>query len=306
MFDVIIIGGGPAGLSAGLTLGRFRRSVMICDSQQPRNAKSTGVHGFFSREGIHPQELLQIAREQLKPYSTVQLHAQEVVDIVPSDAHFKVIFRDGTSESTKKVLFATGVKDIFPPIEGLDALVGQSVFHCPYCDGWEARDKAIAIVANGDAAVHFSQLLHSLSDDIVICTNGSSEMSSSEHLQLDRLGINIIETPILRLKRQDTALEGLEFADGSFLQCDVLFVRPAQHQHSPLPERTGCKMTGDGYVDVDEQGKTSIAGVYAAGDLTSLKQQVVFAAARGVAAAAAINSELAHEIFISEGVHQPG
>jgi thioredoxin reductase len=301
MFDVVIIGGGPAGLSAGLTLGRFRRSVLICDGQHPRNAKSTGVHGFLSRDGIHPQELLQIAREQLTPYSTVQIRAQEVIDIVQSDGTFNVYLQDGTCESTKKVLLATGVKDILPSIEGIDALFGQSVFHCPYCHGWEARDKAIAIVANGDTAIHFSKLLHSLSRDLVICTNGSPEIGSSERLQLDRLGIQIIETPILRLKRQDAILEGLEFTDGRTLQRDVIFVRPAQQQHSPLPAKLGCTMTAQGYVNVDEQGKTSIDGVYAAGDLASPMQQVVHAASRGAATAAFINAELAHEAFMSDG-----
>ncbi|MBC7869687.1 MAG: NAD(P)/FAD-dependent oxidoreductase [Chitinophagaceae bacterium] len=300
MFDVIIIGGGPAGLSAGLTLGRFRRSVLICDGQHPRNAKSTGVHGFFSRDGIHPQELLKIAREQLTPYSTVQVRSQEVIDIVQSDAHFTVYFQDGASELAKKILFATGVKDVLPAIDDIDALWGKSVYHCPYCHGWEARDKAIAVLANGDASIHYSKLLHSLSNDIVICTNGRLEMSNSERLQLDRLGINITETPILHLKRQDTTLEGIVFTDGSYLQRDVIFVRPAQIQHSLLPAKLGCAMTENGFVDVDEQGKTSIEGVYAAGDLTSMMQQVLFAASRGAASAAGINYELAHEAFIRE------
>lgn len=297
MFDVVIIGGGPAGLSAGLILGRFRRSVMICDSQQPRNAKSTGVHGFLSRDGIHPQDLLQIAREQLMPYSTVQFQTQEVTDVVQTDAHFTVSFQDGTSALTKKILFATGVKDILPPIEGLDALFGKSVFHCPYCHGWEVRDKAIAILANGEGAVHFAALLHSLSGDMVICSNGPSEIGSDDRRQLDRLGIRVIETPILRLKRQDATLEGLVFTDGSELRRDAIFVRPAQEQHSSLPAQLGCAMTEMGYIAVDEQGKTSIEGVYAAGDLTTPKQQVLYAASAGAFAASMINSELAHEAF---------
>jgi thioredoxin reductase len=304
MLDVIIIGGGPAGLSAGLTLGRFRRSVLICDGQRPRNAKSSGVHGFLSRDGIHPQDLLHIAREQLRPYSTVQVQVQEVVDINQAEAHFQVYFQDGGSTHTKKVLLATGVKDILPPIDGLEALFGQSVFHCPYCHGWEARDKAIAILANGDTAMHFSQLLHSLSNDMVICTNGRSDLSSSQRRQLDRLGIPIIETPILRLKHQAATLEGLVFAEGSFLQREAIFLRPAQQQHSVLPARLGCAMTEQGHVAVDDQGKTSIDGIYAAGDLTSPMQQVGLAVARGAAAAAAINTELAQEAFINESLTQ--
>ncbi|MBZ0289919.1 MAG: NAD(P)/FAD-dependent oxidoreductase [Anaerolineae bacterium] len=294
---MVIVGGGPAGLSAGLILGRFRRSVLICDSQQPRNAKSTGVHGFLTRDGILPDEFRRIAHEQLTPYSTVEFHTREVVDIVRHDGYFNVQFQDGTSAPTKKVLFATGVKDILPPVEGLDAMFGKSVFHCPYCHGWEARDQAIAILGNGEGAIHFAALLHSLSSDMVICTNGPSEISADDRRQLDRLGIGVVETPILRLKGQDTTLEGLVFADGSELRRDAIFVRPAQEQHSSLPAQLGCTITEQGLVAVDEQGKTSIEGVYAAGDLASPKQQVLYAASAGAFAAAMINSELAHEAF---------
>ncbi|MEO8609277.1 MAG: NAD(P)/FAD-dependent oxidoreductase [Chloroflexota bacterium] len=302
MLDVVIIGGGPAGLSAGLILGRFRRSVMICDSERPRNAKSTGVHGFLSRDGIPPQELRQIAREQLTPYSTVQFRTQEVVDITRLDGHFNVHFQDGTSALTKKILFATGVKDMLPPIEGLDALFGTSVFHCPYCHGWEVRDKAIAILANGEDAIHYASLLHSLSSDILICTNGTSEISDGDRRQFKRLGISIIETPILRLKQQDTMLEGLVFTDGSSIQRDVIFLRPGQEQHSSLPAQLGCTITEHGYVAVDGQGKTSVEGIYAAGDLTSGKQQVVYAASNGAMAASMMNYELAHETFTNTAV----
>lgn len=298
MFDVIIIGGGAAGLSAGLILGRFRRSVMICDNRQPRNAKSTGVHGFLSRDGILPQELLHIAREQLTPHSTVQFSSQTVVDIVQADSHFLVHFQDGTSAPTKKILFATGVKDILPPIDGIAELWGQAVFHCPYCHGWEVRDRALAVVANGANAIHITKLLRALNNDIVICTNGASDIDASDRRQLDHLGINVIQTPILRLERQDTKLDGIVFTDGSFLAREALFIRPPQQQHSTLPAKLGCAMTEQGYIAVNELGKTSLDGVFAAGDMTSPAQQVIHAASRGAMAAAGINSELAHEAFV--------
>lgn len=301
MIDVVIIGGGAAGLSAGLILGRFRRSVMICDGQHPRNARSTGVHGFFSREGIHPQELLQIGRDQLAPYSTVQMQSQEVIDIIPTDGHFEVRFQDGTTESARKILFATGVKDILPEIDGIEALWGQGVYHCPYCHGWEVRDQAIAIVANGEMATHFAKLLRALSDALVICTNGVSEISDEDRDQLERLRINVIETPILRLMQRDGQLDGIAFTDGSMLQRHAVFVRSTPQQHSSLPASLGCAMTANGYIQVNELGKTSIDGVFAAGDNTSPLQQVIHAASRGAAAAAGINSELAQESFVSVG-----
>ncbi|MBX3063603.1 MAG: NAD(P)/FAD-dependent oxidoreductase [Anaerolineae bacterium] len=300
MFDVVIIGAGPAGLSAALSLGRFRRSVLILDGQRPRNARSTGAHNLFSRDGIHPHELLQIAREQLVPYPTVELRAQEAINIAHDNGTFTVQLQDGSTASARYVLFATGVKDILPPIEGIEELFARSVFHCPYCHGWEVKDKAIAIVANGDAAIHFAMLLHSLSSNIAICTNGNSEIGSSELNQLDRLGINVVETPILRLEHEERLLKGVRFTDGSFLPREAIFMRPAQQQHSLLPAKLGCALTENGHVVVDDKGKTSVDGVFAAGDLMSGMQQVIFAASRGAAAAAFINYELAHQAFYNE------
>jgi thioredoxin reductase len=298
MFDVIIIGAGPAGLSAALILGRFRRSVLVLDGQQPRNAKSQGVHGFLSRDGVMPRELLQIGRDQLEPYSTVQVQAQTAIDIAPSERGFDVRLQDGTTESSKKILFATGVRDILPDIGGMEALWGKSVFHCPYCHGWEARDKAIAILANGEGAVHFGKLLRALSNDLVICTNGKSEIGEHDRDGLERFGIRVVETPIAQLRHRDGRLEAIVFEDGTALQREAVFIRAAQEQHSLLPAKLGCAINEMGYIQVDVNGKTSIAGVYAAGDLTSGRQQVIFAASQGAAAAAMMNAELAEEAFM--------
>jgi thioredoxin reductase len=300
MLDVVIVGGGAAGLSAGLVLGRFRRKVLICDSGQPRNARATGVHNFLSRDGIHPQELLQIARDQLKPYDSVEFRSQEIAEIIRNEGYFDVVFADGSRDSAKKILLATGVKDQLPPIEGLEALWGTGVFHCPYCHGWEVRDKAIAVLANGDAAVHLSKLLFSLSTDIVICTNGESEISDADAQRLAELGIGLYTSAILKLEWHGDTLEGITFADGRYLARDAIFLHSAQSQHSGLPAQLGCAFTENGLVQVDILGKTSVEGVYAAGDLTSRMQQVVTAAATGASAAAGINTELAHEAFVGK------
>jgi len=300
MFDVIIVGGGVAGLSAALVLGRFRRTVLLCDNRNPRNAKSHGVHNFLSRDGILPDELLTIARSQLEPYTTVELRSQEVIDIIPHEQYFDVLFPDGTHEQAQKILFATGVTDQLPPIPGIETLWGTSVFHCPYCDGWEARDKAIAILANGEAALHFSKLIRTLTKNLVICTNGESEIPDSDANRLTASGIRIITTPILQLRATGAALEGLIFTDGSYLERDAIFLVPVQSQRSSLPTKLGCAFSEGGHVKVDEQGKTSIEGIYAAGDLTGRLQAVVAAASKGFSAAAAINYELAHEKFLNE------
>jgi thioredoxin reductase len=300
MFDVVIIGGGAAGLSAALTLGRFRRSVLVCDSQRPRNAPSSGVHGFLSRDGMPPKELLQIARDQLAPYTTVELRTQEVIDLVQADGHFELTLQDGSTASARKVLFASGVKDVLPAIEGIEALWGRGVFHCPYCHGWEARDKQIAILADGEGALHIGKLLRALSNDIVICTNGTSTINSDERDQLERVGIRLIETPIARLDEQDSTLQGIHFTDGSYLAREAIFVRTTLQQHSSLPAKLGCAMTDAGFVAVDEMNKTSIDGVFAAGDLSSPMQQVIHAASRGAVAAAWINTALAQESFMRD------
>lgn len=301
-YDVVIVGGGPAGLSAGLILGRFRRNVLICDSGQPRNARAQGVHNFLSRDGIPPSELLQIAREQLQPYSTVEFRSQQVADIVRHAENSEVIFADGCSENAKYILLATGVKDELPPIEGIDGLWGSSVYHCPFCHGWEARDKAIAVLADVEKGLHLTKLLYLLSQDIVICTDGDSDIDSEQKEQLERQNVRLITTPIRQLQTNGTILEGIEFEDGTFLAREVIFVNPAQSHHSSLPDHLGCVVDGAGRVIVDEMGKTSVEGIYAAGDLTSPMQQVIFAAAQGARVAAGINFVLAHELFSGDGV----
>lgn len=297
MLDVIIVGGGPAGLSAGLILGRFRRSVLICDSGQPRNAKASGIHGLLTREGIPPREFLEIARAELGAYATVEIQDREIVDIKQVNEAFEVYFQNGQSAKSRKLLFASGVKDALPSIEGLAQLFGKSVFHCPYCHGWEARDKAIAILANEHLALHFAELLYSLSKNIIICTNGDSLISPADHAHILEQGIEIIETPIERLDYQDNLMRGLVFADGSYVKRDVAFVSTKVEQHSLLPVQLGCELTEHGHVLIDLMGKTSVAGVYAAGDLVNRQQQVLFAMAAGASSAAAINTELASEKF---------
>jgi thioredoxin reductase len=187
---------------------------------------------------------------------------------------------DGTQHEAKKILLATGVRDKLPAIEGLADLWGKRVFHCPYCHGWEARDKAIAVISSGHAAVHVATLLSTLSNDIIICTNGESS---------ETLDLPTITTPIRAVEPDGNIL----FEDGTNLKREAIFVRTVPHQHSDLPARLGCEINEVGHIQTDEWGQTTVKGVFAAGDLMSRMQQVLFAASSGAVAAAAINTELA-------------
>jgi thioredoxin reductase len=297
MLDVFIVGGGAAGLSAALVLGRMCRNVMVCDAGEPRNKPSSGVHAFLSRDGIAPAELLQISREQLQPYSTVQLKHGQVTHIHPLENHFEITLQDGARYQARKIILATGVRDQLPDIQGLQILWGKSVFHCPYCHGWEARHDAIAVLANGERAVHITSLLLALTSNIVICTNGASEIDAHHLAQLQKFNVSVYETPIRQVHSENGQLHAIEFEDSSLLKRSAIFVSPKQQQQSDLAPQLGCKLTEMGHVQVDEQGQTTVPGVYAAGDLVSPMQQVIHAASRGASAAAMINAALAKEAF---------
>ena len=302
MFDVIIVGGGPAGLSAALVLGRCQRRVLICDAGHPRNSSSHGLHLFLTRDGIEPAQFLNIAREQLRPYETVELRHTRVIDTRPLAEGFEVVLgeddADGTKGervSTRKLLLATGVVDTLPEIEGLAALYGRSVFHCPYCDGWEMRDRPLAVYGRGENGAGLALELTLWSRELVLCTDGPSELSQKECERLTRHNIGVRQDRIKRLEGIDGALEQIVFENGEALTVQGMFFSTDQSQGSDLAKRLGCKFTDQECVDTGEYEVTSVSGVYAAGDTTRLAQFVIIAASEGVKAAVAINKELMKE-----------
>jgi len=303
MFDAIIIGGGTAGLSAALVLGRSRRHVLVCDMGQPRNTSSSAVHSFFSRDGISPTQLRSIGHEQLRPYTTVEVRSGEVTNVAPLTHHFHVTLADGTQEYTRMLLLATGVRDELPTTPGFAEFWGRGVFHCPYCHGWEVRDQPLAVYGNGEQGVELALLLTNWSRDLVFCTDGPAQVSEQDRLLLATNGIALREEPIARLEGsggdfsgpfEETydALERIVFVNEEILLRRGLFLHPKQQQRSHLPKHLGCTMTDMGVVSVDEFGWTGIAGLYVAGDAAHVLQQVAFAAAEGARAAVAINRSL--------------
>lgn len=295
IYDVIIVGGGPAGLSAALMLGRCRRRVLVCDAGQPRNAASQHLHGYLTRDGINPREFLRLAREELKQYDTVEVREERVADAACERAAFQATLSTGAVVHARKLLLATGVVDNIPEIEGLRALYGRSVFHCPYCDGWELRDQRIAIYGRGARGAGLALELTAWSRDLVLLTDGPADMEDDERQRLDRNGIGVREDRVRRLDGRDGILERVVFADDSHIPCRALFFTTGQEQRSHLAVSLGCEFNEKGTVSTGKYETTHLPGLYVAGDASRAVQWVVVAAAEGAEAAFSINQALIKE-----------
>lgn len=290
-YDAIIVGGGPAGLSAALVLGRCRRRVLVCDEGHPRNRHTREVHGFLTRDGTSPAELLGLAREQLRPYD-VELRRAEVVDAALGDDGFTVTLRDGSRETGRTLLLATGVVDELPPIQGLDALYGRSVHHCPYCDAWEVRDQPLAAYAPLGRGFGIALALTTWSRDVVLCTDGPARLRPQDRDELAGYGIPLFEHRIARLEGQDGILERVVFDTGEAIGRRALFFSTGQHHRSHLPTTLGCRMTSKGTVRTGRLEQAHVPGLYVVGDASHDVQLVVVAAAEGAKAAIAVNEAL--------------
>jgi thioredoxin reductase len=301
MYDVIIVGGGPAGLSAALVLGRARRRVLVCDAGSPRNAASRAMHGFLTRDGIPPQELLCLGREELARYG-VQVLPVRVVSaccLPASERHgaataFQVALDNQRTLVARKLLLATGMADVLPEIEGIREYYGKAVHHCPYCDGWEHRDQQLAALGNGRRAVGLAMLLRTWSEHVTACTNGVPA-EPGDRQRLARSGIALREERLARLEGTADVLQRIVFTDGPPLACDALFFNTDQVQRSNLPAMLGCQYTETGHVRVRHRQRTRVPGVYLAGDAGGEVQFAIVAAGKGAVAAVAINRELQDE-----------
>lgn len=294
-FDVIIIGGGPAGLSAALILGRCRRRVLVCDAGKPRNAASEALHGYLTRDGLPPSELLRIGREQLRQYTTVELRDIAVTEAARAGDRFEVMLTDGTRLSSRKLLLATGVVDHIPEIEGIESFYGRSVWHCPYCDGWEVRDRPLAVYGRGENGKGLALELTVWSRDLVLCTDGPSGLEPSDIERLSHNGISLREERIRRLEGRGGQLENIVFANGEKLARHGMFFSTGNRQGCDLPARLGCEFTEKGAVNTGEYESTQIPGLYVAGDASRAVQLVIVAASEGAQAAFAINTALLKE-----------
>jgi thioredoxin reductase len=299
VYDVLVVGGGPAGLSAALLLGRSRRSVLLCDAGEPRNAASHAAHSFLTRDGTPPAELRRIAREQVAAYPSVELSASAVVAATADDGRFTAVLSDGQAVAARAVVLATGVRDELPAIDGFAEMWGTSVFHCPYCDGWEVRDQPLAVYANGadaESTMTMTSLIRHWSRDLVLLTDGPAPLDAEQRGRLAALRVELREAPVARLEGERGQLQRIVFTDGSSLARSALFVRPRQHPRTELAAALGCALSDGpplpGLLQIDAMGQTTVPGVYAAGDIVSPMQQITTAVATGALAGAMINHTL--------------
>jgi thioredoxin reductase len=296
-FDVIIIGGSYAGLSAAMALGRSVRQVLVIDSGLPCNRQTPHSHNFITQDGRTPKEISTLAREQVASYSTVTFVDGIAVSAAKTDAGFSVTAANGNTFSGKKLIIATGIRDMFDGLPGLAECWGISVVHCPYCHGYEIRNVNTGILANGEAAMHYALLVSNLTKTLSIFTNGDALFTEDQEKQLQAKQIDIVSKEIASLDHNAGHLKKINFKDGSDFQLEALYHRAAFTQHSGIPESLACELTDQGFIQVNPFQLTSVPGVFACGDNASPMRSVANAVASGNMAGAAVNAELCKETF---------
>ncbi|HWR53264.1 MAG TPA: NAD(P)/FAD-dependent oxidoreductase [Bryobacteraceae bacterium] len=292
-WDVVVVGGGPAGLSAALMLGRCRRKVLVVDAGKPRNRRAAEAHGYLTRDCIQPLELLRLGRQELTPYGVEFRHCEALDASRLDGGAFETLLAGGERVRSTMLLIATGVVDHIPEIEGIQDFYGTSVHHCPYCDGWEERDRPIAVYGKGGkSATGLALALKTWSADVVLCTDGPGRLGREEASKLAREGIPIRAEKIARLEGSGGRLQFIVFQTGSTLEREALFFSTGQRQRSGLAEKLGCEFNDKGTVRTNIREATNVPGLYVAGDASKDVQFVIVAAAEGAKAAVAINKAL--------------
>jgi thioredoxin reductase len=295
-YDALIVGAGPAGLSAALILGRCRRRVLLCDSGGHRNSTSQAIHGLLGHEGRPPSGLLAIGSRELEKYTSVTHTRSEVTAIVPSKGGFEFTHSDSGKGFARKVLLATGLVDEVPDLSGIDALYGRSVHHCLYCDGFEHRDEPLAAYGAGDKGAGLALMMTQWSPDVILCTGGEGEVTSPTVQRLAERGIKIFPDRIAGLEGESGKLKRIRLQNGEAIERSALFFTTGCHQKSDLSKILDCRRDEKGGVITDPlTEETTIAGVYVAGDVSRDVLLVAVAAGEGAKAGVAVNRALLRE-----------
>lgn len=296
-FDVIIIGGSYAGLSAAMALGRSLRIVLIIDSGSPCNQQTPHSHNFITHDGAKPNVIAEKAKEQALKYDAIKFFGDVAVSGQKTTKGFSISTQVGNEFTAKKLVFATGVKDTMLNIKGFAESWGITVVHCPYCHGYEFRNKKTAIMANGERAYHLASLVNNLTDNITLITCGAADFSSEQRTKLNNNNIEIIETEVAELENKNGCIKNVIFNDSNKIEFDAVYAAVPFTQHSAIPVALGCELTEPGHIKVDNFQKTTIEGVYACGDNSSMMRSVANAVSTGNVTGAMINRELTEERF---------
>ncbi|MCF2494394.1 NAD(P)/FAD-dependent oxidoreductase [Dyadobacter chenhuakuii] len=296
-FEVIIIGGSYAGLSAAMSLGRSLRKTLVIDSGKPCNAQTPHSHNFLTQDGRTPKDIALLGKEQVANYPTVQFHDGLAETGRKTENGFEIATATGDTFTAKKLIFATGLKDQMPDIAGYAECWGISVIHCPYCHGYEVKNEKTGILANGDTGFEYAKLISNWTKDLTIFTNGPSELTPEQTEKISTRNIRIVDKPIASLIHKNGLLEKIVFKDQSEEPITAIYSRPAFKQHSAIPEQLGCALTETGLIKLETFQQTTVPGIYAAGDNSHMARSVALAVSSGSMAGALINRELIEEAF---------
>jgi thioredoxin reductase len=296
-FDVIIIGGSYAGLSAAMAFGRALRRVLIIDSGEPCNKQTPHSHNFITHDGQTPHHIAALAKQQVSKYDTITFYQGLAIEVLKTINGFEVHTAKRDIFQTKKILFATGVNDQMPSINGFSACWGISVLHCPYCHGYEVKHQHIGILGNGDIGFDVCQLLSNWTATLTLFTNGKASLSKAQIQILNKHRIEINECVVSELIHSSGNLESIQFEDGTQKKLSIIFARLGFKQHCSIPEVLGCELTELGHLKIDDFQRTTVKGIFAAGDNSSVFRAVSVAVAAGTKAGAFINKELIDDYF---------
>ena len=296
-FDVIIVGGSYSGLAAGMALGRALRHVLIIDAGEPCNRQTPHSHNFITHDGKTPKEIATLARQQVEKYETVKFFSGLATNGVKTENGFEIQTQSGETFKAKKIIFAAGIKDIMPNIEGYAECWGISVLHCPYCHGYEVRNEITGILGNGDFGFEFSMLISNWTKDLTLFTNGKSALTAEQTVKIISHNIKISEGEIEKLEHNNGYIQNIIFKDGTKSYVKAIYAYSRFLQHCTIPETLGCELNDQGYIKTDPLQKTTVHGIYSSGDSTTRLRTVANAVATGTTAGMMANKEIIEEEF---------
>ncbi len=298
-YDVIVVGGSYSGLAAAMTLGRALKQVLVIDDHKPCNRQTPQSHNFITQDGKSPGEIAALARQQVENYSTVEFFDGRAVQGAKTESGFEITTESGQKFTAKKLIFASGINDLLPELEGIAECWGISVLHCPYCHGYEVKNEPTGVLGNGDYGFEFSAFISNWTKDLTLFTNGKSLLTKEQTASLQKRNITIFEKEIAKLEHRQGYLQQLVFKDGTVHPLKAMYTHSPFTQKSTIPQNLGCFITEEGYIQVDALQKTSIAGVYACGDNTTRLRSVAVAVAQGTTAGMMLAKEMILEEFKS-------